>query len=384
MVGRVSEFATPKVVYHGPGALAQLDAEIRRLGGERVGLITDPGIVKAGICERVLESTEIDIHCCDQAEPEPSYELVAGCVDFMREHHCDLVIGLGGGSSMDTAKMAAVLMKNEGGVTDYWGANRVPGPGIPLIAIPTTAGTGSEASPAAVFVDPTDGTKKGVRSGFLLPEVAILDPTLTLTLPQPLTAATGVDALTHAIECYTSPRATLISDMAAERSIELIGEHLLRAYARGDDIVARTGMLMASYLAGITLSIANVGIVHALAQTLGGIHGVRHGVANSLFLPYAMEFNRIGCREKYANVAALLGENVEGLSLDEASRKAVKVVRRLTQDLRLPQRLGELDIPEDSLDLVAQRCLETQGRIATNNPRVLSLEEAKEILHRAY
>ena len=303
------------------------------------------------------------------------------------------MIGLGGGSVIDAAKTAAAVMANDGSVPDYFGADRLPRPGLPPIAIPTTAGTGSEVSPAAVFIDPRDARKTGVRSDYLLPKAAILDPLLTLTLPQSLTASTGMDAVTHAIECYASPRAiecyaspraTVLSDMAAEKAIALIAENLPVAFARGEDVSARDGMLMGSYLAGLSLAIANVGVVHALAQTVGGMHRARHGVANALFLPHVMAFNRIGCRAKYARVAQLMGEPVEGLSLDDASEKAVACVRRLSQSLGIPQRLSELDIPEDGLDQVARRCLETWGRIATNNPRVLSLEDARRILREAY
>ncbi len=157
-------FITTPIIHHGPGSLGQLDEEIRKLGGGRVGLITDPGLVAAGICSRVVQATQCEVAVCDAAEPEPSYELVARCVEFLRDERCEVVIGLGGGSSIDTAKMAAVMMGNEGDVSDYFGANRVPRPGLPTIAIPTTAGTGSEVSPASVFYDPRDGTKKGVRS----------------------------------------------------------------------------------------------------------------------------------------------------------------------------------------------------------------------------
>jgi alcohol dehydrogenase class IV len=361
-----------------------LDGEIRKLGGTCVGLITDPGVVKAGICKRVLEGVNAEVFSYEGVEPEPSCELMDGCVGFLREKGCDLVVGLGGGSAMDCAKMAALLMKNTGKVTDYFGADRVPNPGLPVIAIPTTAGTGSEASPGCVFVDPKDGVKKGVRSDFIIPEVAILDPLLTLGLPQGLTASTGVDALTHSIEVYTSLRANLISDMVAEKSIRLIGDHLRVAYSNGNDVSARYGMLMASFLGGVTLASSNVGAVHVLAHTLGGIHKIPHGIANAVFLPYVMEFNRMACRERFARIASFLGECVEGLSLDMASKGAVESVRNLTQDVGIPQRLRDLNIPEDSIDLIAERSIETGQRLLVNNPRVMSVEEAKELLRKAY
>ena len=254
MKTQVSKFLTTRIVHHGPGALAQLPVEIARLNAARPCIVTDPGIAGSGILEQVRETLTQTLErvpaCFDQVQPEPPYELVGRCVELLKKEGCDLVIGLGGGSSLDTAKMAGVMMGNSGAVTDYFGADKVPHAGLPVIAVPTTAGTGSEASPAAVFQDPQDSTKKGVRSDHLLPQAAILDPCLTLSLPRPLTASTGMDALTHAIECYTSAKATLMSDMAAEKAIELMAAHLRTAYTDGGDLSARDGMLMASYLSG--------------------------------------------------------------------------------------------------------------------------------------
>ena len=384
MTEKVAKFITTQVVHHGPGSLKQLSREVRKLSGQRVGIITDSSIAQIGIPQHVREIVETDTFCFEEIVPEPPYQLVDQCVSFLKEHQCDLVIGLGGGSSIDTAKMAAVMMNNSGEISKYFGVDKVPNPGIPVIAIPTTAGTGSEVSPASVFADSQDNTKKGVRTYFLQHTAAILDPELTLTLPQKLTASTGIDALTHAIECYTSPNATLLSDLAAEKGVSLIGMHLRKAYADGRNLDARYGMLMGSYLAGIALAVANVGVVHALAQTVGGLYHIPHGIANAFFLPYVMEFNRIGCREKYAKVASLMGESIDGLSLDDASVKAVQAVRRLTQDLKIPQRLRDLEIPEEAIELVPGRCLQTQGRIVVNNPRTLTLEEAREIVQAAY
>ncbi len=380
----VDKFICNRVVHHGPGAIERLDGEIHKLGGTRVGLITDPGVVKAGICKRVIEGINAEVFIFEGVEPEPSYELIDGCVAFLKEKGCDLVIGLGGGSGMDCAKMAAVMMKNTGKVTDYFGADRIPNPGLQVIAIPTTAGTGSEATPACVFVDPKDRVKKGVRSDFILPEVAILDPLLTFGLSQPLTASTGMDALTHAIEAYVSLRATLMSDIAAEQSIRLIGDHLRVAYSNGNNVSARYGMIMASFLGGVAIAVAGVGAVHALAHTLGGMHRVPHGVANALLLPYVMAFNRVGCRDRFARIASLLGEHVEGLSLDVASQRAVESVEKLNQDICIPRHLRDLKIPEDSVDLIAERSIETGQRLLATNPRGLSVDEAKEVLGMAY
>jgi alcohol dehydrogenase class IV len=384
MSERVDRLVWNRFVHHGPGASADLETIIQKLGGSRAGLFTDPGVVRAGLSRHVLEKVKVEVFCFEEIEPEPSYQLIEGCVGFLNQKGCDVVVALGGGSAIDCAKMAAVMTKNPGKVTDYFGKDRVANPGLPVIAIPTTAGTGSEASPACVFRIPEDRVKRGLRSNFLVPEVVILDPVLTLGLPQSLTASTGMDALTHAIEAYTSLKANVVSNMLAEQSIRLIGRHLRIAYCNGNDLSAREAMLMASFLAGVAFASAGVAAVHALAHTVGGMYQVPHGVANALILPYVMEFNRIGCREEFARIASFLGEPVNGLSLDAASEKAVDSVWRLSQDLGIPGRLRDFDIPEGSIDLTAERAIEAEARLLGNNPRVFGLEEAKQILRRAY
>jgi alcohol dehydrogenase class IV len=381
---KVDKFISNRVVRHGPGAVATLDEEITKLGGTRVGLLTDPGVVNAGLCDRAVEGVKVDVFRFEEIEPEPSYEQVGRCVEFLEEKDCDLVVAVGGGSVIDSAKMAALMMKNPGKVTDYYGKDRIPNRGLPVIAVPTTAGTGSEVSPACIFRDPEDQVKKGVRSDFIVPEVAILDPVLTLGLPKPLTASTGLDALTHAVEAYTSLNATMMSNIMAEESIRLIGQHIRTAYANGNDLSARYGMLMASFLAGVAFSVAGVAAVHAIAHTLGGIHHIPHGIANALLLPYVMEFNRIACREKFARIASLLGERVDDVTIDAGSLTAVECVRKLSKAVGISKRLRDLNIPEDSIDLVAERSVTKEARLLVNNPREMGIGDAKEVLKMAY
>ena len=381
---QIEKFLTTQVVYYGSGSLSKLPDEIRKHGAQKIAVVTDPGVAGAGILDRIAGAVEGDTSHFTETQPEPPVQCVDRCVEFLKHNACDMVIGLGGGSSLDTAKMAAVLVHNPGSASDYFGADRLPKAGIPVIAIPTTAGTGSETTPAAVFVDATDKVKKGVRSDFLMPVGAILDPDLTLSLPQPLTASTGIDALTHAVESYTARHATFMSDIVAERSIKLVGEHLRKAYAVPSDIKARTGMILASYLGGIALTMANVGAVHALAHTAGGMYHQSHGLLNALFLPYVMTFNRIGCREKFVKIASFLGERVADLSPEEASRRAVDAVFSLNADLDIPRKLRDLEMPKNCIDAVPEQCLKTQGRILTNNARLLSLSEARQIVENAY
>jgi alcohol dehydrogenase len=384
MFMEITRFRSAPVVHFGPGAASRLQQELQQLGGQRIVLVTDPGVKAAGLVDRVLAAVTAEVAVFDQVQPEPPVTLVEQVVAFIKARDAQVVVGLGGGSSMDVAKMAAVMTANVGAVSDYWGADRVPNYGLPVICIPTTAGTSSEISPAAVFVDPESHTKKGVNCNLLLARVAILDPELTLGLPAHLTAATGLDALTHAIEAYTSPRASLLTDGNAERGVLLIGQHLRRAYARGDDLEARTGMFAGCLFAGLALAEVNVGAVHGLAQALGGRHPVGHGLANAIFLPYVMAYNRIACREKYARVGELLGEATEGFSLDEAAERGVDAVRRLTLELGIPQHLREIGVPRSALDDVAASAIETQQRVIANNPRLMRLEDAKAMLKAAW
>ena len=383
MSQKVGLFGTTPLVIHGAGAIRDINSVITQHSSGTVGVVTDQGIAKSGTLDKVLGIIESKTACFKDVIPEPPKELVGELSAFLKDNDCDLVISLGGGSTIDCAKMASAMVTNTGKVEDYFGVNKLPKPGIPHIAVPTTAGTGSEASPAAVFHDNSDDTKKGARSDYLYPRVAVLDPELTLTMPKGVTAATGVDALTHGVECYTSLKATFVGDMAAEKAIELIGDNIRAAYANGDDLEAREGMLYGSYLAGISLAIANVGVIHSLAQTIGGMFKVSHGLANALLLPHGMAYNRLSCREKYANIAELLGENIEGMSLEEASVTAIRSVRNLVSQLDIPSRLQDHGISEKDINVIADLCLKTQARLLALNPRKVDKEGLVSILKSA-
>ena len=379
----IHSFLTTPLVFHGPGALSKLPHILGQLGSRRPVVVTDPGLVEAGILSRLIDVLEDSPPCFTDVRPEPPDTLVALCTEFLRSRNADAVIGLGGGSAIDVAKLAAVMLGNKGEVGDYWGVEKVPNSGVPFIAIPTTAGTGSEVTPAAVFSDTATHTKKGVRSSVLQPKAAILDPLLTLSVPPAVTAATGVDALTHAIEAYTSRASTLLNEFFAEKAISLICRHLYAAYSDGASVVDREGMLMGSYLAGLSFAIANVGAVHAIAQTIGGLYPVPHGVANAVMLPYVMEFNRSHCAEKYARIGELLGvPQVAGT--DTIAAESVSAVRELTHSVGIPRGLRELEIPKEKLDALAELCVETQGRLLLLNPRETTVADIRGILLRAY
>lgn len=263
------------------------------------------------------------------------------------------------------------------------GTDKVPGRGLPWIAIPTTAGTGSEVTPIAIVTDRANHLKVGVVSPFLLADAAMVDPCLTLIAPPHITAATGMDALTHAIESFTSPKATPQTDLFALRAIGLIARSLRQAVWCGADLQARTDMAYGSLFAGVALANAGVGAVHALAYPLGGQFGITHGVANSLLLPYVMEFNLVGDVDKYAAIAEALGEPVVGLSTRAAAARAVEAVRTLSVDVAIPQRLRDVGTSEGVLDGLAEAAVQAT-RLLDNNPRKVSLKDARALYQSAF
>jgi len=291
-------------------------------------------------------------------------------------------VGLGGGTTLDTAKAVAALMRNEGSVEDYLGIGLVLRRGVPSILMPTTAGTGAEITPNALFLVPAVREKKAVVSPHIIPDVALVDPLLTLTVPPAVTAATGMDALSHAVEAYTSLNASPLTDMYALEAIRLIGAHLRTAVANGNDEAAREGMARASMYAGIAIGNAGTNIVHALAYPLQGQHRVTHGVANSLLLPYGMEFNALSNLSKFAAVAEALGEPMAGLSPRTAAARSAEACRLLSLDVGIPQRLRDVGITADHIPALADGVMKVT-RLLANNPRQVRPEDARVILERA-
>jgi alcohol dehydrogenase len=322
-----------------------------------------------------LQKEKLPFVLFDGVEPEPRVEVADRCGELARRERCDFVLGVGGGSAMDTAKAAAILATNEGRARDFQGLNKVPRAGLPKGMVPTTAGTGSEVTFTAVFINEEEKKKAGINSPFLYPEMSILDPELTLGLPAAVTAFTGMDALTHAIESYTSKVASPMSEMFSEEAIRRIGKSLRQAVDQGSDLNARTHMLFGSFLAGIGLANAGVTAAHSLAYPLGGAYRVPHGVANALLLAAVMEFNVSSSVEKFARIAEMLGEKVEGLSAKKAAVLAVEAVKRLAKDIGIPQRLSDLGIPERAIPGMAEEAMKV-ARPLENNPRPVSLEDA--------
>ncbi len=284
---------------------------------------------------------------------------------------------------MDVAKAIAILLTNGGKAKDYIGLDKIKKKGVPKIMVPTSSGTGAEVTFTAVFLDEETGSKAGMNGDPLYPDAAILDPNLTLSLPAHVTAYTGIDALTHALEAYTSTQAHAISEIYSLEAIKLISQHLPKAFANGDDIEARSGMLMGSLLGGKALATAGVGLVHAMAYPMGGMFGIPHGLANAVLLPYVIDFNMIGSMKKYAALANVLGEETHGLTLREASYLTVVALWNLNNDVAIPSNLEELDITQDKIHEMAEIAL-TVTRPVENNPRKPSLEDVIHVYTQAY
>jgi alcohol dehydrogenase len=371
---------TPRILM-GRGALAQAAAEAKRLLGSKVLIVTDKGLVNAGLSaklEAVLGDAGIQWFRFDAVEPDPRFEIAIQAADMAKAANADLVIGLGGGSPLDIAKVCAILATNTKPVSELFGVDMVPEPGLKMILIPTTAGTGSEVTPIAILSDEGEKLKKGIVSPHLFPSVAILDPELTMGLPPHVTAATGLDALIHAVEAYTSKNANSLSDVVARQAMKLIYENIRKVFANGEDIEARAKMLEGSLLAGMAFANAGVTAVHAFAYPIGAEFHIPHGVANSIMLPPVMEFNMLGNLEKFAEIAEIFGEPVTGQNQKERARLMIRAIRELVDDLQIPGNLSQFGVRETHIPELAKGVMKVT-RLLANNPRQLTQSDAEKI-----
>jgi len=386
MIAELRNFQINTRVFFACGAIAKLGELAREIGAERYLLIADPVLESAGMLElarRSLDGAGLKGEFFLKIEPEPYLDGADEAAQIGRKIEADLVIGIGGGSAMDTAKAAAVLVTNEGKAEDYIGLNKVDMPGLPTIMVPTTAGTGAEVTFTAVFTNRQTRAKGGINSPYLFPNAALLDPELTLSLPPDVTAATGMDALTHAIESVTSRSATVFTEALAYAAIRLIAENLRRAVYHGYDIEARQNMLHGSLLGGLALADAGVGAAHALAYPLGGFYRIPHGLANAMLIPHVMEFNLPASERPMAMIAKSMGESVIGLSHRQAAEAAVRAVKTLCKDIGIPQSLAEVGVPREDIPRLVEGALKVT-RPVENNPRRLGKEEASVIYERAF
>ena len=382
----ISYFRTAGTLVMGSGSVSQVGTEVTKLRAKKALIITDQIIVQTGLVEKILtplKAADIEVDVIDEVVPEPPFEVLEAMAAKIKESSYDIFIGVGGGSSLDVTKVLAVMMTNEEDVRTMVGIDNIKNPGLPFILIPTTAGTGSEVTYNAIFTDTRDKVKKGIVSTYLLPNIAIIDTELTLTVPPAVTAATGMDALVHAVESYTAQRADELTDGIALQAIKLISRSLRTAVHSGKNIKAREDMAMGSLLAGISLGNAGVGAVHALAYPLGGKFKVPHGVANSLLLPYVMKYNVVANLEKFAEVAKAMGENVEGLSPREAAEKAVTAMAKLAEDIGIPSSIRDVGVTEEDIALLTEEASKID-RLLGNNPRTLTPKNIEAIYRDAY
>jgi alcohol dehydrogenase class IV len=399
-------------IIFGRGAVRRVGECVRQSGAQRALVVTDGALVAAGLhrpVETSLAAASVAVDRYDGSQAKPTLETVAGCLAAAQAGDYDLLVALGGGSNIDVAKAVAVLLRHGGSAEDYFGEHRVPGPVVPLVAVSTTAGTGSEVSGASVLADPAGCRRGAILSNHLRPQIAVYDPLMTATCPRRVTAEAGIDTLSHAIEAYmvvsyrigsqgdgaladVPPGNDLpglyhgrfpLSDLLAERAIGLVGRYLRRAVYRGNDLEAREGMHLASLLAGMAFSNAGLTAVHALEYPVGVATGCTHGVGNGLFLPYVMEYNIPACPERLATVARLLGESTSGLAVRESAERAVAAVLRLNGEIGIPTRLRDLGVEESELRPLAEA---TAGirRLLEMNPRPLDADALEGLLKRAW
>jgi len=371
----------PKTLITGDGCLTKIGEEAKKLGATQVCIITDPGVACTGSVDdvmRPLRNAGLGVGVYDKAVPEPPMSSIHEGVDFVEKGGYDLIVGFGGGSSIDVAKITSALPHTGHSVEDYVGIDKVPKKGLPLIAVPTTAGTGSEATAIAIFSNEKLNVKQGVVSPHLMPNIGLVDPQLTYSCPPAVTAAAGMDALIHNIEAYISINATMHTDPLAYEGIKLISKSIRTATYDGTNAWARHNMAMGSLLGGIAFGNAGVGAVHALSYPIGGMFHVPHGVANTLMLPWVMEYNMLACLQWFKEIGEAMGENLSGLSVREAADKTLAAMRTLANDLNVPQYLSDVGIPESAIDDLTDGAM-TQTRLLTNNPRKLTRDDIVQI-----
>lgn len=369
------EFKVPQEVVFGSGSLHRLPELLQRLESNHVLIISDRGLEKLGVVDTVAEiikKSGIAVSCYLDVQPNPTVEIVNAAAQTYRQCGATSLIALGGGSPMDTAKAVGVLAKYGKEITQYEGANLVPGPIVPTIAIPTTAGTGSEVTPFAVITDTSRNHKLTVNSFELLPRVALLDPTLIMTAPASVSAACGIDAMIHAWEAYTSQQANPFSDAMAEKALDLIGGHIRRFVANRRDEKAAQAMMAGSTFAGVAFAWARVGNVHAMSHPVSSFFGVPHGIANAILLPAVVEFNALADRGRYERIYNFIREK-RGPVINFMPQMLADEARKLNAELGIPASLSQVGVTEDKFEEMAKDAM-TSGNIAVN-PRQTTIQD---------
>lgn len=376
MTNQVYGFFMPNINLIGFGAAEIVGEQVKMFGGKKAFIVTDKKLVKSGIPERIksnIEKSGIETIIWDGTDPNPTDKNVQDGVEAYKKNNCNIIISVGGGSPHDCAKAIRIIADNGGNIREYEGVNKSQKSATALIAVNTTAGTASEITRFCIITDTSRKVKMAIVDWRCTPSISVNDPVLTKQMPPSLTAATGMDALTHAVEAYTSTIATPVTDSAALKAIEIISKWLLPAYANGDNLKAREQMVYAQLLAGMAFNNASLGAVHAMAHQLGGYYNLPHGMCNAILLPHICKFNMISSPARFADIAEALGENICGLSEIEAAEKAVESIKTLSKNLNIPPNLGEQGVKEQDIKIMADNALK-DACLATN-PRILSQED---------
>ncbi|MDO6562135.1 iron-containing alcohol dehydrogenase [Amphritea sp. 1_MG-2023] len=380
----IHEFFVPNVSLMGEGCFGKLPERVKMLGGKKPLIVADKGMTGLGYTARLtelLQSADIASVVYDDTVPNPTDTNVAEGLTVYNENGCDMLISLGGGSAHDCCKGIGLVASSGGTIHDYEGLDQATAPLPPYIAVNTTAGTASEMTRFTIITNTSNHVKMAIVDWRVTPDVAINDPALMVDMPPALTAATGMDALTHAVEAYVSTAATPITDACAMQAIRLIGKYLRNAVARGDDMEARDKMAYAEYLAGMAFNNASLGYVHAMAHQLGGMYNLPHGVCNALLLPHVCRVNMIAATERFADIADALGEVTDGLSERDAALLAIDAIETLGQDVGIPRTLGELGVKSEDIDTMVGNA--QKDVCCLTNPRKLSDAEVAAIFQSA-
>ncbi|MGQ9556446.1 MAG: iron-containing alcohol dehydrogenase [Desulfurispora sp.] len=379
----ISKFVAPEIIF-GLGALNQVGESALRLGATRVFVVTDRGVLESGWVEKTvffLRQARVSWEIWYNITSNPKDSEVMDGLRHYQQAECDAILAVGGGSPIDTAKAIAMLATNGGVVQDYEGVNKITRPLPPLLIVPSTAGSGSEVSQFAIIVDQKRKIKMAIISKSLVPDIAIVDPQLLQTKEARLTAATGVDALSHAIESYVSLAATPLTDVQALNAVRLIAGNLRESVACSTNLEAKSAMAMASLQAGLAFSNAILGATHAMTHQLDARLGLHHGETNAVLLPYVMEFNRIACAAKYARVAEAFGIDTTRLSVWVAADAAIRAVRRLVRDIGIPETLAGMGLSDELIPVLSQNAL--KDACIVTNPRDCTAEDIATIFRRA-
>lgn len=384
VIHQVYGYFMPTVNLMGAGAAQETGKQAKLLGGKKVLLVTDAYLEKIGMAREIadiIEKEGISVVIYGGAEPNPTDKNVHDGFDIYTKEGCDLIVSVGGGSSHDCAKGIGLVAGNGGRINDYEGVDQSPKPMAPMIAINTTAGTAAEMTRFCIITDEARHVKMAIVDWHVTPNVSINDPLLMMQQPPGLTAATGMDALTHAVEAYVSTAATPVTDSAALMTFKLISQYLRRAVANGDDFEAREKMAYAQFLAGMAFNNASLGYVHAMAHQLGGFYNLPHGVCNAILLPHVSRFNMIGNMERFGEIAEAMGENIAGLSARDAAEKCLNAISTLSQDVGIPAGLSALKVKEEDFELMASNA--KVDACQATNPRKATLEQVIEIYKNA-